>query len=264
MIHLSEKNIKNHFILVKWIVGLTYILVVQSTAVLAAPNVSNHSPKSYAERIEEDSLIEIRGIVLTSGDLQPVTTKGLVHVQEVGKDIHPYETVTNEQGLFSIKVPNGFKYKIWPSIENYITTKEEFVDLSGKPTSVSVIEKNLFVSPLELGTKVKLSDIYFAYGKAKLTSESTPALDKVVDFMNDYPAVTIEIMGHTDNSGSQEINLRLSQERAESVKNYLLEQGIGSHRVSAKGYGQTYPIADNSTKEGRELNRRVEFKVTKK
>ncbi len=101
--------------------------------------------------------------------------------------------------------------------------------------------------------------IYFEYDRAVIRDISFPILNTVAQVLRDFPDITIEIQGHTDDRGSDEYNLRLSGERAESVRTYLQGQGIASHRLSARGYGETRPIDTNRTEAGRATNRRVEF-----
>lgn len=90
-----------------------------------------------------------------------------------------------------------------------------------------------------------------------------PSLKRVYKFLTDNPDVSIEISAHTDSKGSDEYNLQLSQKRAESVVQYLINKGINPERLIAKGYGESMPVADNETEEGRALNRRVEMKILK-
>ncbi len=118
--------------------------------------------------------------------------------------------------------------------------------------------------PIEVGTVIQLNNIFFEYNKADLKSESFDELNKVVDFLKNKPTVEIEISGHTDDKGSDDYNMKLSQQRAESVVKYLTDKGIAASRLTAKGYGETNPIASNATEAGREQNRRVEFKILKK
>ena len=101
--------------------------------------------------------------------------------------------------------------------------------------------------------------IQFATGKATLLKVSFVPLDKVVAFMKENPEVKIDVMGHTDNTGTDAINEKLSQKRADAVKDYFVKKGISADRISSKGFGSTEPIADNSTSAGRAQNRRTEF-----
>ncbi|HIP37022.1 MAG TPA: OmpA family protein [Crocinitomix sp.] len=101
--------------------------------------------------------------------------------------------------------------------------------------------------------------LFFNTGSAVIKQESYPVLDNVYSLMEKNPNLKISIEGHTDNTGSAEGNKKLSQQRADAAKAYLVNKGIDASRISTTGYGQDKPIADNSTKEGRQKNRRVEF-----
>jgi outer membrane protein OmpA-like peptidoglycan-associated protein len=103
--------------------------------------------------------------------------------------------------------------------------------------------------------------IFFETGKAVIKSESFDDLDKLVTIMETYPDAKLLIEGHTDNTGDAEANMKLSQDRADAVKRYLATKGVADSRMTAKGFGETQPIADNETDEGKALNRRVDFKL---
>jgi len=115
-----------------------------------------------------------------------------------------------------------------------------------------------------VGTKVVLDNIYFETGKAILRPESDDALDMVLRFLENNPSMKLEISGHTDNTGSLRINQKLSRDRAGAVVTYLVRKGIPEEMLVSKGYADTQPVAENNTAEGRERNRRVEFKVLSK
>lgn len=102
-------------------------------------------------------------------------------------------------------------------------------------------------------------NIFFAPGSADLTEESIPLLREVVDIVSRCPGQTLQIAGHTDNNGSYNYNLALSRQRAASVLNYLVSNGIEPARLSSVGFGETSPVATNATAQGRSLNRRIEF-----
>ncbi len=103
--------------------------------------------------------------------------------------------------------------------------------------------------------------IYFRTGSAELDSRSDPLLDSVADIANRCPTVRIEIAGYTDSVGSAESNLRLSDDRARSVADFLIRHGVVPSRITARGYGETHPIAPNDSEFGRARNRRIEFHV---
>jgi outer membrane protein OmpA-like peptidoglycan-associated protein len=101
--------------------------------------------------------------------------------------------------------------------------------------------------------------INFDTGKATIKSDSSKTLDDAASALKASPALQVEVAGHTDNVGTPDANMKLSQDRAQAVMAALAERGIQADRLSAKGYGQTAPVADNRTDEGRAKNRRVEL-----
>ena len=104
----------------------------------------------------------------------------------------------------------------------------------------------------------------FEVDSAKLTHDAFGKLDLVVDYLKKHPNTAVIIEGHTDSTGSRAYNQRLSERRANAVRDYLISQGISPDRITAIGYGEDKPIADNSTPEGRQLNRRVEVRIVLK
>lgn len=118
--------------------------------------------------------------------------------------------------------------------------------------------------PLDEGMTVQLKDVLFERGTADFLAESERELYKLLELLKENEHLEIEIAGHTDNQGMARMNIKLSQERAESIKDWLVAKGISEKRLSAKGYGGVRPIASNASEETRQLNRRVEFTVIKK
>ncbi|WP_423129551.1 OmpA family protein [Gaoshiqia sp. Z1-71] len=106
------------------------------------------------------------------------------------------------------------------------------------------------------------SKVLFALNSFNLTSDASANLDKLVTVLKEFPDTDIEIQGHTDSSGSEEYNQKLSEQRAGSVSSYLLKKGVGQSRITTKGYGELSPKYDNATDSGRAQNRRVEFAIT--
>jgi len=117
---------------------------------------------------------------------------------------------------------------------------------------------------LEVGNKIVLNNIFFAFNKATLTEESQAELDRVFKLLEETPKLKIEMSGHTDNIGSASYNHKLSEARAKAVVDYLVKKGIAADRLTYKGYGMTQPVASNDTEDGRRQNRRTEFKVVEK
>ena len=105
-----------------------------------------------------------------------------------------------------------------------------------------------------------IKGVNFEFDSAKLTADSTAALDDVLKILKRHEDLQVEIAGHTDSSGAEAYNQKLSERRAKAVRDYLVENGIDAARLSVKGYGESDPVADNASKEGRAKNRRVEMR----
>ncbi len=112
------------------------------------------------------------------------------------------------------------------------------------------------------GILVNFPDVTFAVDSTSISPTMRNTLDGVAQSMIDYPESLIDVMGHTDSTGSEQYNLDLSRRRAESVANYLVSRGVSRARIETIGYGEQYPVADNTTAAGRSENRRVEIRIT--
>jgi OmpA-OmpF porin, OOP family len=169
-------------------------------------------------------------------------------------------------GIYKVILPYGKNYGITTKIEGYISTSEN-IDLSKITGKYLEIEgKDMTVIPsknVEVGTKIEMKNIFFQFGKAALQPESYYELNRLASFFKENTKMITEIGGHTDNLGTDLINNKLSQERADVVRNYLLTQGVPAERITSKGYGKYDPKVSNDTPENQAINRRVEFKVLK-
>lgn len=164
-----------------------------------------------------------------------------------------------EDNVYKIVLPFGKNYGFMASANKYYSITEN-LDLSNLK-EYQEIERNLYLAPIEKEVAIRLNNIFFEFGKATLKEESYPELKRLIQLLTNNPNINIEISGHTDNVGSDEDNLTLSQNRAAAVVNYLTQNGIKKDRLVAKGYGETNPVATNETEEGKQLNRRVAFTV---
>ena len=120
---------------------------------------------------------------------------------------------------------------------------------------------NIELIKVKVGKKVVLNNILFETGKSVLTASSYAELDHLLNILKENALMKIEISGHTDKTGSEPLNAKLSEDRAKAVVEYLVQKGIDRSRMEFKGYGSSQPISDNSTAAGRAKNRRVEFKI---
>jgi len=119
--------------------------------------------------------------------------------------------------------------------------------------------KELDAKKTERGMVITLGDVLFAVNKAELSAGGVRNVQKLADFLNQYPQRKVLIEGHTDSTGSRSINQPLSERRADAVRSALADMGISSDRIETRGYAETYPVASNNTAAGRQLNRRVEI-----
>mgnify|MGYP003417457096 FL=1 len=121
--------------------------------------------------------------------------------------------------------------------------------------------RNIDLERINIGKSLVLKNIFFETGSSKLLKESFAELNTLIVLLMENPGLRVEIGGHTDNVGNAEYNMTLSQQRADAVKNYLVEKGIAANRLVSKGYGFSNPIADNDTEQNRAKNRRTEIKI---
>jgi outer membrane protein OmpA-like peptidoglycan-associated protein/tetratricopeptide (TPR) repeat protein len=166
---------------------------------------------------------------------------------------------TDETGNYLITLPKGKDYAFNVDRKGYLFFSENFPLSQLKEDTAYNIDIPL--QPIEANAAIVLRNIFFESNKYELKPESQVELDKIVQLLKDNPTLKIQINGHTDNSGNASENITLSGNRAKSVTSYLISKGIDPGRLSAKGWGDTQPVASNATPEGRAQNRRTELKV---
>ncbi|MEO0095415.1 MAG: carboxypeptidase regulatory-like domain-containing protein [candidate division WOR-3 bacterium] len=166
-------------------------------------------------------------------------------------------TSSDKNGFFEFEnVPAGF-YLLKVQALNYVTSQTDIKVEPGKST-------DQMIRIFREGSSIILHGVEFEFNSAKLKPESYPVLDDAARILTMHPEIDVEIQGHTDDIGSDAYNLKLSQKRAEAVRDYLIDKHmIEPVRLIPVGYGERRPIADNSTEEGRQKNRRVEFLILK-
>ena len=169
------------------------------------------------------------------------------------------KVLTDETGNYFITLPVGKDYAFNVNRKGYLFYSDNFLMMNKSPDSV--YQKNIALLPIEMNARVVLKNIFFDVGKFELKPASQVELEKLVHLLTENPTLKIEISGYTDNVGKPADNLVLSNNRAKSVVTYLVSKSIPVQRLTAKGYGETKPMADNKTEEGRALNRRTEMKV---
>jgi outer membrane protein OmpA-like peptidoglycan-associated protein len=163
-------------------------------------------------------------------------------------------------GFFEIEVPREGETDLLISSPGFTFETITLPDAKAvDDLSLEGIEVSL--SRARQGERISVDTIHFETGKANLETGSIPTMQKLKEMLQDNPGIRIEIAGHTDSTGSEETNQRLSELRAESVANWLIQNGVSSTRISTAGYGESRPVADNTTEEGRRKNRRTEISI---
>lgn len=184
---------------------------------------------------------------------------------ETGNLVGVYRT-NSKTGQYVMILTPGKNYNLVYEAEGFMFYSENR-DIP-KNTNYYEIYRPVLLPPIIVGSRVVLNNIFFDFDKATLRTTSNVELRNLVRFMNKYPAVSVEIAGYTDSKGTEDYNMKLSQNRAQAVVTYLLGKGIATDRMTAKGYGENNPDASNQKADGsddpagRQLNRRVELKVT--
>lgn len=219
------------------------------------PEVVIEDTVSIVEEKIPPGLIEFVGVILDK------KTKKVVQDARVEMVSDPegiaYNITSDDEGRFKVQVNEclGFEMKIqsgeYLSLKQLITMEE---------VKDGILDEFL-LEPLTKGNTIELQHVLFEQGKPVLVQGSEKELDLVVEMMQEHPNIQIFLAGHTDNQGKAALNLKLSYDRVETVKKYLVSNGINENRISGQGFGGTKPIASNDNVISRRRNRRVEFTI---
>ncbi len=193
---------------------------------------------------------------VTVTDFNNIPRKAEIIIFENQKTKENYSGISNKDGKFSILIPKASKYNI--KFKSYID--EVDYNTIEIPAGEGQITSTLSIK-IEPPKTFTLKNVLFDFAKATLKKESFKTLNDLAELMKIKNTMVIEIAGHTDNVGNAEFNMKLSQGRANSVRDYLIKNGIPAKRITARGYGDTQPVDDNATDEGRQKNRRSEVKI---
>jgi outer membrane protein OmpA-like peptidoglycan-associated protein len=221
---------------------------------------------AYLVSTEDSYGVKPEPLVLITGKVYNAETK-----QPLGANIEYSDLATNKQigytistshdGVYRIALPKGKFYSFFATSDKFYSVAEN-IDLT-KLDQYKEIQKDLYLSPIKEGQAVRLNNVFFDFNKATLKDESKAELDRLYDVLLNNKSIKMEISGHTDNVGEKTYNQTLSENRARAVVEYLVQKGIEAPRLTSAGFGDKNPVAQNTTEEGKQLNRRVEFKVTK-
>ncbi|CAG5069420.1 Peptidoglycan-associated lipoprotein [Dyadobacter sp. CECT 9623] len=244
-------------------------------AYLNVPAVGDYAYFSASDKIQgQEDIFRIRldpeirpePVAIVSGNVYEAETTKPIRSDvsaELKKDnsLFAKASFDPETGEYKFVLPLKDAYKMSAASEGYFPISEE-IDLSTDST-VKSIRRNLYLVPLKSGQQIRLNNTMFAQSSAEVVKSSYAELDKIANAMASYPAMEILLEGHTDNQGEVQKNVKLSSDRVEQVKKYLLSKGIAAKRIQTKAWGPARPIASNSTEQTRQRNRRVEFTILK-
>jgi outer membrane protein OmpA-like peptidoglycan-associated protein len=203
----------------------------------------------------------VKGKVLNTKTSQPLAASIHFENLKTRKDVGEARS-DPKTGAYQIILPYGANYGVRATRSDFYSVHEN-VELP-VTNEYSEVEKDLMMVPIEIGETIKLNNVFFEAGLAVLKPESFPELDRLVTILSENVGIFIELEGHTDNRGTGDVLMKLSEDRVATVRDYLINRGINKDRITGHGFGATRPVAKGDSEEDRKLNRRVEFKITKK
>ncbi len=200
----------------------------------------------------------VTGTIRDYTTLKPVEAHiSLIDLQSKRETMNSYSSVT---GGFMVCLPSDNSYALFAQAPGYLFYSENF-NLKGLYSFDKPYHLDVLLKPVRQGEVTIMRNVFFETDSYELLPESTVELDRVVETLSQNPTIKVEIGGHTDNQGAPDYNQKLSERRAKSVVDYLLSKSVSPERVSWKGYGESQPVAPNSSPEGRAMNRRTELKI---
>lgn len=242
-------------------------LTVQGTEDNLIASVANPITDQVVEEsveIEKVRLTILKGTVTDAISQAPIEAE-IEIVDNENDEVVTTTTSNSKTGKYLVSLPSGKNYGISAKAEDYLFHSENLK--IPEATGYQVVIKDIVLTKVGVGSKIVLRNIFFDYDKSTLRSESFPELNRLYKLLESYPKMRIEIGGHTDSHGSLSYNTTLSESRAKSVVDYLINMGLDESRLEYRGYAYTQPIAPNKNPdgsdnpEGRQKNRRTEFKV---
>jgi outer membrane protein OmpA-like peptidoglycan-associated protein len=275
----NEKTGKYIMILAPGVKGKTYTVNFEAEGYQPISISLVIPPNSSYQEIEKEFILQM--INLETKTLGTMGVKGVVRNKEgrsipgaeiivkdnlTGKLLETFYT-TIDSGSYYFVVNRGQNYNISYEAKGYLFHSEN-INVP-KVAEYSVMQKDVILDRVEVGSKIVLNNIFFDSNKSILRKESRLEIDKLVELMKKYSELVIEVSGHTDNKGNDAANMTLSQARSQAVVNALIKKGIKKEQLIAKGYGETAPVAPNALPNGKpdlkgmQLNRRVEMKIVK-
>ncbi|WP_223827442.1 OmpA family protein [Hymenobacter armeniacus] len=199
-----------------------------------------------------------QGRVFDANTKKPL--KAEVKLYDLDTDVlTQFVTSDPEYGDYTVVLNEGHHYAMYAAADKYLLKSLSF-DYSDQH-SFNPLTLDIYLEPVRAGRSVVLNNLFFDTNKYELKPQSRTELNRLIEFLRQYRDVQIEVSGYTDNVGTPESNLQLSQRRSQSVVDYLSGHGIPLTRLRSKGYGEGHPLAPNDTEAHRQLNRRIELHI---
>jgi OmpA-OmpF porin, OOP family len=214
----------------------------------------------FSQKNATDSASQMAKVNVLVTDFKGKPSKGeqILLVSQANQKV--FTGKSDAAGKFNLVLPPGDTYSVVvKSLSD--TTQRATINIPALGPDEVYTEPFKLTIKFEIGKVYTLKHVHFDFGKATLRPESFPELEELLGFLRNKETVKIEIAGHTDNVGKDADNLRLSQQRADTIKAWLLKKGIAASRLTAKGYGATQPLSNNDSDEARQMNRRTEVHI---
>lgn len=218
------------------------------------------------EKLKSNETLNFVSVYGQLTNLRNINISGYIIFEDILTGTQVGKCKIGSNGYYYIILPSGKRYSYYIDASGFYPLSR-IADFTSSAQGL-ILNDNITLVSLEEMTEqqvsIRINNIFFDFNETILKPESFFELDRLYNVLNTNSEIKVEISGHTDNVGSDEYNFKLSQSRANAVKDYLVKKGINSNRIISKGYGKINPVATNDTEEGKQLNRRVEFKILKK
>jgi outer membrane protein OmpA-like peptidoglycan-associated protein len=237
------------------------LLNSQDQLLASVSSAVNNLKTESAVEVKSSKLSILKGIVTDEKTQNPIESTIELIDNEQNTILATFKS-NSSTGKYLVTLPSGRNYGVAVKCLGYLFHSENF----NLPEGADYQEFNLDVvlKKMEVGSTIVLRNIFFDFDKSTIRSESQNELNRLIKLLKDNPSVKIELSSHTDEIGSDDYNMRLSFSRSNSVVDYLIAKGISPSRLIPKGYGESAPIDKNDTEDGRQNNRRTEFKILSK